>query len=402
MKKTRVYVGAGALLLQICALTNLQSFAQAWLPTGAPVTKWSSLAASADGSRLSAVVNNSAGTSNAFYFSTNSAVSWETNNFPSGAGWNLRSVASSADGAKLILGITGGAAPVYTSTNGGITWISNNTFKTSWISVASSGDGSVLGAVSFSSGLLITSTNAGSTWTTASLPVVPWNAVACSVDGKTLAAAGNSGPIYISRDSGKTWEITTAPSQSWASIGISLDGERLVAAAFLPAGNVYTSTNSGVNWTSNNVPVANWVATACSIDGTQLLVANNGSGAGGPIYFSPDFGMNWIANPSRIKDWRAVAFSADGGTLYAAAMNDLVYASKSVIKPLLNLTPVGNAAVISWTVPSASFVLHHQTDLASQNWTPLTNLPGLNLSTLKSSVTLPRNSSNEFFQLRMP
>jgi hypothetical protein len=159
------------------------AFAQTWTQTSAPNYQWTSIASSADGSKL--VV---AGQPYWIYTSTNSGATWisnnisVSNNIPNNLyDWNA--VASSADGTKLVA--VGGYsvihngqpdihAVIFTSTNGGGIWTSNSSAPNqAWTSVASSADGNKLviaggvatyGQINFFTAIY-TSTNAGTTWT---------------------------------------------------------------------------------------------------------------------------------------------------------------------------------------------------------------------------------------------
>ncbi len=57
--------------------------AQSWIPTPAPNLNWTALASSADGAKLVAVANDFPG--GAAYLSTDSGVTWNPANAPSGA-----------------------------------------------------------------------------------------------------------------------------------------------------------------------------------------------------------------------------------------------------------------------------------------------------------------------------
>src|SRR5260370_8390311 len=85
------------------------AFAQTWTLTTAPITNWSSVASSADGSKLVAVAGGVSGTGG-IYVSTNSGADWMATGAPV-RGWN--SVACSADGSKLLAAAFGG--PLYPS-----------------------------------------------------------------------------------------------------------------------------------------------------------------------------------------------------------------------------------------------------------------------------------------------
>jgi hypothetical protein len=73
---------------------------------------------------------------------------------------NWSSVACSADGTKIVAAAApyGGTGPLYTSTNSGASWTSNSVPNQQWTFVASSADGNKLVAVSgiFISGAIYT------------------------------------------------------------------------------------------------------------------------------------------------------------------------------------------------------------------------------------------------------
>src|SRR5215472_5315374 len=83
----------GSLLLSLQAVS-----APTWTQTGAPTNQnWNSIASSADGVRLAAVIG--AKTPTSIYISTNSGGSWTTNGSPSQV-WGV--IASSANGNILV------------------------------------------------------------------------------------------------------------------------------------------------------------------------------------------------------------------------------------------------------------------------------------------------------------
>jgi hypothetical protein len=142
-----------------------------------------------------------ASSSTKVYTSTDSGANWTPNTVPPQM-WS--SIASSADGTKLVAAAWPGS--IYTSTNSGATWTSNNLSSASWSSVASSTNGSKLLAAIYGGPIFI-STNSGTTWASSTAPVTNWHAVACSADGgKLLGAVSFGGPIYISPP------ISAAPS----------------------------------------------------------------------------------------------------------------------------------------------------------------------------------------------
>ena len=153
-----------------------------WQVSSAPNKLWSSLSSSADGTKLigsgsgqiyistnsgndwflTSIVGSSVATSadgrtlvatgsSGTYISTDSGSSWRTNaiNVPFPFGNN---VASSADGKRLVL--AGSRSPIYTSTNSGITWMTNNA-PSLWGAVGSSADGCRLAAISHVNGIWV-------------------------------------------------------------------------------------------------------------------------------------------------------------------------------------------------------------------------------------------------------
>jgi hypothetical protein len=149
------------------------------------------------------------------------------------------SVASSADGTKLV---AGGRDQVYTSADAGATWTSNIYSGNVDFSVASSADGSKLAAV-------------------------------------TAGVNDGFGVIYLSTNSGMAWlKITNAPTGvSFSCVASSADGTRLITGAGGRVGGppdygpIYTSTNSGLTWVTNNVPKNVWASVASSADGSKLV-----------------------------------------------------------------------------------------------------------------------------------
>ncbi|MEI7807945.1 MAG: sialidase family protein [Verrucomicrobiota bacterium] len=266
-------IGAGLLLSGVAQ-------AQEWIQTSAPAKSWTSVVSSADGSKLIATAN-----SWTYYTSTNSGFTWTSNREPQSGSLmgSWYAVASSADGNKLAaLQLN----TVFTSTNAGISWTSNNVpGGTNLISIASSADGAKLVVAvgltpsfnfAWQRGFIYTSTDSGATWTQSGAPNKYWSSVASSADGTKLVAAAmddsaNAGWIYTSTNSGFTWTQTSAPTNSyWVSVASSADGSKLAAVnfpaytfiggnlVFTALGLVYISTNSGATWVSNNVPNNTW------------------------------------------------------------------------------------------------------------------------------------------------
>jgi photosystem II stability/assembly factor-like uncharacterized protein len=381
--KTRIVILMAAAFCGWFTMIN-PVFAQTWTQTSAPGASWTSIAASADGTKLVA-----ANYPNLIYTSTDSGMTWTSNNVPD-EWWY--SMASSADGTKLVAVVNGGG--IFTSTNSGRTWMQTSapsSVFSYWFSVASSADGTKLIA-SGGPGVYI-SENSGTTWVSNN---VPSGSVATSADGVRLVVVGSG--IYTSTNSGTTWVTNNAPSlgstQGWSAIASSADGTKLVAGV---SGNgyrgpIYTSTNSGITWISNNAPLAYWDSLASSADGSKLIAAGSAG-----VFLSANYGINWVSNAPYAY---GVASSADGGKLIAmmpATPGVGIYVSQSIRAPQLNATSSTTNLIVSWIVPSTNFVMQHSADL--QNWADMTNQPVLNLTNLQNEMILPLAGSNAFYRL---
>ena len=225
-----------------------------------------------------------------------------------------QAVASSADGSKLGAVIFDGQ--IYTSADAGVNWLPRDSVR-KWMGVASSADGSKLVAV-VQAGQIYTSTDSGLSWT-ARESNRNWSGVASSADGSKLVAVVQGGQIYTSTDSGVSWTARDSNRQ-WSVAASSADGSKLLVGTF--ADHIYTSTDSGVSWQARGTD-ALWGDVASSADGTRLVaVATNGQ-----IYTSADSGVNWTARDTT-RQWSGVASSTDGTRLVAVvSTNGQIYTS---------------------------------------------------------------------------
>jgi hypothetical protein len=275
---------------------------------------WYSVASSADGTKLVAVNNGGQ-----IYTSTDSGVTLTARD----SSRNWYSVASSADGTKLAAVVFGGY--IYTSANSGVTWTAQTASGSrNWYSVASSTNGTKLVAVdggANNAGYIFTSTDSGVTWTgQPASSVRHWTSVASSADGTKLVAVAYSDQIYISTDSGVTWTARDSV-RNWWSVASSSDGTKLVAV--VNGGQIYTSTDSGGTWAAQTVSASQyWYSVASSADGTKLVAVVNG----GHIYTSTDSGGTWTLRDSS-RNWWSVASSSDGTKLVAVVNGGQIYTS---------------------------------------------------------------------------
>jgi photosystem II stability/assembly factor-like uncharacterized protein len=292
--------------VQSCAGGFLASVALKWTAR-ADSRSWRSVACSADGTKLVAVVWNGP-----VLTSSDSGATWAiTASVNQWAG-----VASSADGTKLVAIVEGGK--IWTSANSGEGWTERASAQ-NWRSVASSTDGTKLVAT-VEGGKIWTSANSGESWMERA-SAQSWRGVASSADGSKLVAAAYDGLLWVSADFGERWMAPLGyGNQKWRSVASSADGSRLVAVG--DAGLLSTSTDSGSHWTSRTVGTFAWQSVASSADGTKLVAV----ASPGQIWTSTDSGLNWTPRADS-RNWVSVASSADGSKLAAVVSAGQVWTS---------------------------------------------------------------------------
>ena len=274
---------------------------------------------------------------------------------PDSASW--RAVVASQEGNKLVAVAQGGA--IWTSKDRGATWKASTTapIAAGYVTVASSADGSKIVAGVNPGGKLWLSSDSGATFAAAvplstggsnsSLPVsAPWNAVAIDKSGTTIAAAEDPGKLWISNAFGvaKSWTTSQQASNStttttissqvpvsapYTSVIVSRDGQRISASSF--RGTIYSSADAGKTWVAQRgAPAAAlWQGLASSSDGTTLLAADQSPGS---LWISKDAGATFaaVAQTSGAPVsamWRHVASTDDGKTLAAVVEGGGVWRS---------------------------------------------------------------------------
>ncbi len=413
---------------------------------------WQGAATSSDGTRWVAVgtVSPYDKGGGRFYASHDSGLTWPPAGqfmFP----WNWTSIASSADATRLFatLEYSSGYAGIVRSLDSGISWTQTSAPGEAYTSVASSSDGSKVVAAApprwdyqvqqwVSHGGIYASTDSGANWRLTSAPGDAWTAVASSADGSRLFAVseyGTDGPdvggsIYFSMDAGATWTRGRAPtnsSTSWTSIASSADGLRLVAVSkpefywqedqpLVRGGGIYVSGDSGVTWRLTSAPTnETWMSVASSADGTRLAaVAGDryfGTGSDS-VYLSTDSGMTWARTSTPAGPWYRVACSADGQriALFANQPNpngrSICLLQSPAPEPLpppsprLTVSLSGADLNLSWLIPSTRFVLQHTAVLGSVGWVDVPTQPTLDLTNLHHRVTLTPSPGHRYFRLR--
>ena len=192
------------------------------------------ITSSSDGSHIAA----SAEYNNTLFTTGNGGATWTSQ--PESTYWT--SLASSADGTKIaaVSRAVAGSTGVVISTDGGSTWTAYSvpgyhpySNEQDWVDVTMSSDGTAI-AVAEQNGDIHTSTNGGVMWTDQSSAGSRfWMAITSSADGKTIAGILLNGSIYLSTDGGATWTVQQGTSgngsQMSADIASSASGSRLVA-----------------------------------------------------------------------------------------------------------------------------------------------------------------------------
>lgn len=189
-----------------------------WHPAG---VNGSAVSISADGTKLVAIQYNASAPF--LQLSTNAGVTWKSNHVAHSQPW--WPVAASADGVRLAAAVGGEfvntKGAIFTSTNSGLTWTTNTPAGLpveNWTSLASSADGSKLVAAARNGGLY-TSVDSGATWVSNNVPPTDWKSVAISADGAKLFAAAFGGGIWtLQTQASPSMSIKTASSNvviSW-------------------------------------------------------------------------------------------------------------------------------------------------------------------------------------------
>lgn len=282
-----------------------------------PVSEWSRISSSADGSRLIVGKLNEG-----MYTSSNGGATWNKRTALGDSGWV--SSASSSNGNLLIAGPQSGRLMI--SRNAGATWEEQTALPFGeWHALASSGDGKKLVAAHYG-GLLYNSIDGGLTWKTHSnFGTGDWYGAAASADGSVMVVAKSSNDIFISTNSGSTWTSKGKQGSGfWREIDVSDDGKKILAVKF--GGSVYLSNDTGNTWQTNlagtSTGTGEWYAASASADGTKLAVAQHG----GDLYTSKDNGATWLKYNVQWSYWNGLDSSADGSKIFGSVKGGAIHA----------------------------------------------------------------------------
>jgi len=376
--------------LIICAAAMLQlalpapASAQLWKVSNLATAAWTAVASSTNGVKLVAVAS-----SGQIFTSTNGGGSWITNIAPP-VPWT--GVASSADGSRLVA--VSSTAGIYT--NSGIFWGSNfqtSPLATTWQCVGSSANGSnlVAAGVQIISSEIYYSTNAGASWAKATAGNYNLKSIAFAGNGTNVFGAGST--VIASTNAGASWALLNNPPYI-NYIACATNGLNLAGITTSGNGPIYTSVNGGASWITNTVGQASpWTAVATSADGAKLVAASAASG----IYSSADAGAHWLPGDAGGLTWTSVASSADGTALVATATN-YIFTGLAPL-PTLSLALTGTNASIFWTtnVAGYSLFLVYKTNLTNSLWQFVAPTPVITNNLYR--ITLPATNNQIFFRL---
>ena len=271
----------------------------------------------------------------------------------------IKSIRTSADGSKIVLGSIG-ASTFYISTDGGQSWTESQ--NNGVVSPTISPDGSFLVGCSGGSGAYIThiSTDDGQTWTQKGT-----NSIECPtyVTNNGTLIAQSSGDMAKSTDYGQTWTETPGVLNgnsipSFSNNGNNVfDGDRI-------------SLDGGNHWTSINAPIptnnGGVCRTAISDDGKKLFIeARNYVGAELVITFlvSVDGGRTWHVESAPEHE---AAVSSDGSKLFSVQFDGhTVFYRVGTLPAAQPVTPGSGAGGTATPSASTSAALNQKPGKAS-------------------------------------
>jgi hypothetical protein len=294
-------------------------------------------------------MNLAASVENGFVFtSTDGGVSWAEHPTPLNLGgqmstggiapFGVAAIASSADGMRLVCCVAGGVGHIWTSKDGGTTWLEHGTNdgdviggEASWSGVASSADGMILLATAYyyDGRGVFTSEDGGATWTKVATPGVDaantysFKHVAIAADGgfrAAIFAQAGMGGVWTSENSGADWVKDTTPGNttSWRDLAMSPKGDMLVALLNYPGGKWDTTELSGA-WALERVVGAPTSRPTLSPTGVPTTFPTKEKST----VFK---GCN---DRPRELNWRTVALSGDGKVQVAAGWKTGIHTSEN-------------------------------------------------------------------------
>ena len=225
-----------------------------------------------------------------------------------------------------------------------LTWEKIDTLINPYVSICSSGNGTILVAC-VENGGIYKSDNSGQNWELIyDNPTISFRSVCCSDNGNIIFASSND-KIYYSNNSGVTWDILTSTYTDCYSICCSPNGYIFFVVSKINNNSIiYKNTADGDVWSSELVPLTSLslenmdnpgLATSslpptnfkicCYSNASQLVacVANYG------IYTTSTYNINWVSISTQIlnKNWSSINCSLLGQYMFASYENGGIYRS---------------------------------------------------------------------------
>lgn len=251
---------------------------------------------------------------------TNQGANWSTQSF----GSNLYKVKSSHffnTSSGLVVGeylVSGGGA-ILSTTNGGTSWIANDTFPNILKDVFFIN--ATTGWICGQNGYMIKTTNGGATWT-AQISNSPDHLFSVHfTDVNNGWAVGPNGVIVHTSNGGTTWTLQTSPVPTQDNFGV-LALSSTTAFAVGSNGLMIKTSNSGTTWTTVTVP------TVGHIFDIIFVTASSGwaGGAGGNIEITIDGGLTWTSQISNTaNDIKSIVMKNTGLGWYAGLTGTVYY-----------------------------------------------------------------------------
>jgi hypothetical protein len=228
------------------------------------VRAWRGVDINSDGSKLAAIVYG-----DTVYESTNSGNTWSPESLPQPNN-NLVDISMNSNG-NVILTATHGA---YLIRKYNSIWLNVGGNNINWTGVAVSSLGDVQYATAKDSGSgnmsVWKSVNYGTGWDETSSPKLHWNGVDTSGDGSVVTAITTGDQIYVSIDSGINW-IARDEVRNWNGISIDTGGANQIAS--VDTGHLYISTDTGVTWVAKESQ-RDWRSVDITGDGKKQIACD--------------------------------------------------------------------------------------------------------------------------------
>lgn len=188
------------------------------------------------------------------------------------------------------------------STDAGTTWNQASTLgrNSSWNCLAVSGDGNVIYAGAYATGLY-KSLNSGSSWSQVSggsLTGGSTNILGCATnsDGSKVAAIQDLYGIHYSSDGGSTFTLSAPNSictstNKFSAVTITNNGNKMAAICNAANTRIAISTNSGASWETTSATSTTFFREIKSAADGSVLIATAGSTIA--PFISRDWGANW-------------------------------------------------------------------------------------------------------------